>query len=76
MLLVAFTHWRGQAEFGVTLMCHLDLDTSFRVGHRCGPIYIGVWADLRRVCRKKENAALLSIIPQEQASLEGMAQQK
>lgn len=29
MLLVAFTHWRGQADFGVTLMCHLDLDTSF-----------------------------------------------
>lgn len=29
MLLVAFTHWRSQAEFGVTLMCHLDLDTSF-----------------------------------------------
>lgn len=28
MLLVAFTHWRGQAEFGMTLMCHLDLDTS------------------------------------------------
>lgn len=28
MLLVAFTHWRSQAEFGVTLMCHLDLDTS------------------------------------------------
>lgn len=28
MLLVAFTHWRGQAKFGMTLMCHLDLDTS------------------------------------------------
>lgn len=42
MLLVAFTHWRGQAEFGVTLMCHLDLDTSFHVGHRCGLISASV----------------------------------
>lgn len=29
MLLVAFTHWRGQVEIGVTLMCHLDVDTIF-----------------------------------------------
>lgn len=79
MLLVAFTHWRSQAEFGVTLMCHLDLDTS-RVGHQYGPISVYVCAclcvDLQLVLHKQENVDLLSIIPQERASLEGMEQQK
>lgn len=46
MLLVAFTHWRGQAKFGVTLMCHLDLDTSFMMSecvHVCGCVQFCDW---------------------------------
>ena len=78
MLLVAFTHWRGQADFGVTLMCHPDLDTSFQCGliSVCVLVWrsaIGlVWFFLH----KQENVDLLSVIPPEQASLEGTVPQK
>lgn len=84
MLLVAFTHWRGQAEFGMTLMCHLDLDTCF-VSTNDAAWYLRacVCACVSRFCeylwlvlRKQENVDLLPVIPHEEASLEGTVQQQ
>lgn len=73
----------GRAEFGVTLMCHLDLDAG---SVSAKPTWPDICA-LERTCVRdlrlafsqagKKNMWLpSSVIPQEQASLEGMVQQK
>lgn len=76
MLLVAFTHWRGQAD--------LDLDTCF-VSTNDAAWYLRacVCACVSRFCeylwlvlRKQENVDLLPVIPHEEASLEGTVQQQ
>lgn len=77
-LLVAFaTLSRGAAEFGMTLMCHLDLGARSLPAER--PTRPRVFSTVRvhawLFCEQK-NVAPFSVIPQERASLEGMVQQK
>lgn len=68
----------GQAEFGTTLMCHIDLDViSMSATHApwSAPVAclsVDVWL----VSASGKNVALLSAIPHEQPSLEGMVQQE
>lgn len=74
-LLVAFaTLSRGAAEFGTTLMCHLDLDARSLPAEQATCLFHRARARLA-FCERK-NVAPFSVIPQEQASLEGMVQQK
>lgn len=68
----------GQAEFGTTLMCHIDLDViSMSATHAAWSARVACLSvDVRLVSASGKNVALLSIIPHEQASLEGMVQQE
>lgn len=78
-LLVAFAALsRDAAEFGVTLMCHLDLDARSLPAERPTrpPLCLFHRARARLASCEQKNVAPFSVIPQERASLEGTVQQK